>query len=278
MAVYDGALAKPLTAPISQRFGGHAKAEPEGWVANAADGRPLKAFATHFPGSTHFDDLHKGLDAYAPKGTPIYARQNGVVTSLDRTIGFLRIRIQGQASSYYCEGHCDTILVKVGQVVTKGQKIATVGMRGNADGPHDHIAFEFIEKHSDGVTRRMNYDPARFYPARTWRYGAVYRDAAIKAGWCDKDGYLFGGDLVGDDRIYPIHDVTIAGPGVNVRKSPDLKAPVVFKTTGPTKASQLNVVKGGTWTVGSVTGNTWAKLRLADKSIAYVATALIVPA
>lgn len=36
-------------------------------------------------------------------------------------------------------GHCNDIIVKVGQHVSKGQVIAHVGKTGNASGPHDHL-------------------------------------------------------------------------------------------------------------------------------------------
>lgn len=89
--------------------------------------------------------FHTGVDLIAPAGTPIVAAAGGVVS----TVGFVHEYGQivevdhdnGLTSRY---AHLSKSLVKVGDVVLKGQPIAHVGSTGRTTGPHLH--FEVREK------------------------------------------------------------------------------------------------------------------------------------
>jgi Membrane proteins related to metalloendopeptidases len=261
------ALGKPTTAQVSQKYGGNFGSEPEGWFVRAGDGRPLKGFLTHFPGSIYQHDFHKGVDLYAALGTPIIASEAGTVVyaTASAATGYakvVRVRIQGHGNVFYSSGHLESFAVKVGQVVARGQLLGRMGKTGNANGVHDHFAVEVDEKGSDGITRRMCYSPLRFLPASSYKWGTPYGS-----------GYLPGGDLANDDRIYPIHNVTV-GAGVNIRQSPDTKAPVLLLTTVPVTMPQINEVAGGSYTLGGVAGTLWAKVKLATK-VGYVAKPLV---
>lgn len=81
---------------------------------------------------------HYGVDLAAPKGTPIVAPANGIVSLADDDMyfeGSLILIDHGQGLiSYYL--HNDTVLVKDGQRVSQGEQIATVGSKGRSTGPH----------------------------------------------------------------------------------------------------------------------------------------------
>ena len=84
--------------------------------------------------------LHDGLDIAAPIGTSEFAAADGVIINAGTASGYgLWVRIRTDDGTVLTYGHMDTILVKVGQSVTAGQQIATVGARGNATGPHLHF-------------------------------------------------------------------------------------------------------------------------------------------
>lgn len=81
---------------------------------------------------------HFGVDLAAPKGTPIIAPADGIVSMADDDMyfeGSLILIDHGQGLiSYYL--HSDEVMVEAGQRVTQGQQIATVGSRGRSTGPH----------------------------------------------------------------------------------------------------------------------------------------------
>ena len=81
---------------------------------------------------------HFGVDLAAPKGTPILAPADGIVSLASEEMyfeGSLIMIDHGQGLiSYYL--HNETVDVEVGQRVTQGQQIGTVGSRGRSTGPH----------------------------------------------------------------------------------------------------------------------------------------------
>ncbi len=82
---------------------------------------------------------HSGIDIGARTGTPIYAAVDGVVTvsSSEGEYGkHIDITSEDVLTRY---AHCSKLLVKEGQKVKKGDKIAEVGSTGNSTGPHLHF-------------------------------------------------------------------------------------------------------------------------------------------
>jgi murein DD-endopeptidase MepM/ murein hydrolase activator NlpD len=89
--------------------------------------------------------FHTGVDLIAPPGTPVMAAAGGVVAQVGYLAEYGNIvdvdHDNGLTSRY---AHLSKSLVKVGDVVMKGQKIALVGATGRVTGPHLH--FEVREK------------------------------------------------------------------------------------------------------------------------------------
>ena len=98
--------------------------------------------------------LHHGVDLGGPTGTPIYAAADGVVVEATRrgSYGnFVRLCHGDGIQTVYA--HNETNLVSVGESVTKGQQIATMGATGNATTSHLHF-----EVRINGASRNpMNY-------------------------------------------------------------------------------------------------------------------------
>jgi murein DD-endopeptidase MepM/ murein hydrolase activator NlpD len=84
--------------------------------------------------------MHKGLDfASLEEGAGVYATGAGVVTWAGDRSGYgqlIEIDHGGGLKTRY--GHSKELLVKEGDVVTRGQKIALLGSTGRSTGPHVH--------------------------------------------------------------------------------------------------------------------------------------------
>ena len=82
---------------------------------------------------------HQGIDIGANEGTPIYASIEGTVTvaSEEGEYGKHIDITNGDVLTRYA--HCSKLLVKEGEKVKQGDKIAEVGSTGNSSGPHLHF-------------------------------------------------------------------------------------------------------------------------------------------
>lgn len=86
--------------------------------------------------------LHAGMDMAAPKGTPVYAAESGVVTVAQSWSGYgncIVINHGGGISTLYGHLMNGGIYVKKGQTVKRGQKIGGVGSTGQSTGNHLHF-------------------------------------------------------------------------------------------------------------------------------------------
>lgn len=82
-----------------------------------------------------------GINIIAPEGTPVVAAENGVVAYAGNEIrGFGNLLLIKHADGYVTAyAHNRDLLVKRGQRVQRGQKIATVGQTGSVNRPQLHF-------------------------------------------------------------------------------------------------------------------------------------------
>ncbi len=86
--------------------------------------------------------MHKGVDFAAPRGTPIYAAGDGVVTYAGRKGSFgvyARIRHNGRYVTAYAHMARLARGIRRGVRVRQGQVIGYVGSTGRSTGPHLHF-------------------------------------------------------------------------------------------------------------------------------------------
>lgn len=101
--------------------------------------------------------LHTGLDFPADVGTPILAAAGGVVVVQEVHPAYGNMVEVDHGNDLITRyAHSSRVLVKKGDIVKRGQKIAEVGSTGRSTGPHLHF-----EVWVSGVPQ----DPARFLAA-----------------------------------------------------------------------------------------------------------------
>ncbi len=104
---------------------------------------------------------HQGIDIDAPAGTPVLAAAEGEVIFADWNGDYgncVKIQHDDKVTLY---GHLESITVKVGDTVTAGQSIATVGSTGRST--HEHLHFEVLV---DGA----NENPMNYLPGYSFRF------------------------------------------------------------------------------------------------------------
>lgn len=94
--------------------------------------------------------MHKGLDFAGKYGAPVVATGAGIVTWADDRYGYGNLIEVDHGDGFVTRyGHNETLHVRIGDVVTKGQKIASMGSTGRSTGPHVHYEVLHNGKHVD---------------------------------------------------------------------------------------------------------------------------------
>jgi len=110
---------------------------------------------------------HSGLDIAAPEGTPIKALESGtIIDSGDFFFSGNMVYLdhgQGIISLY---AHMNSIAVKPGEKIKKGQIIGTVGETGRVTGPHLHLAI---------FANQTMVDPLQFLPQLANKAAEFYK-------------------------------------------------------------------------------------------------------
>jgi murein DD-endopeptidase MepM/ murein hydrolase activator NlpD len=88
---------------------------------------------------THKVRWHGAVDISAPRGTPIVATADGIVSYVGRRGGLGRVvEIDHGYGFTTMYGHCSVIRVRKGESITRGQLIALMGSSGRSTGSHVH--------------------------------------------------------------------------------------------------------------------------------------------
>ncbi len=137
-----GANQIPLGLPLHAAF---RYSSPFGWRKN-----PMG------PGR----DFHPGQDIAAKWGTPLYATASGVIVIAGWVRGYGNlVQIKNAFGLSTRFGHMSRIRVKVGERVSRGQRIGDMGSTGRSTGPHVH----YEVRQGDKPVNPMTYIKAAAY-------------------------------------------------------------------------------------------------------------------
>jgi murein DD-endopeptidase MepM/ murein hydrolase activator NlpD len=101
--------------------------------------------------------LHEGIDFIADVGTPIFAAAAGVVVLAEEHHQYGKVVEIDHGNDFVTRyAHASKLLVRPGQVVQRGRKIAEVGSTGRSTGPHLHFEVRY---------RGIAQNPAKFLRA-----------------------------------------------------------------------------------------------------------------
>ena len=104
------------------------------------EGKVTQKFAMGINPFTKKEVFHKGMDIAAPRGTNIYAAEEGIVLYADSLNGhgnkIVLLHADGYTTHY---SHLYTIMISKDEKVSKGQIIGLVGSTGLSTAPHLHF-------------------------------------------------------------------------------------------------------------------------------------------
>jgi murein DD-endopeptidase MepM/ murein hydrolase activator NlpD len=136
------ALYTPKATPAKKRSSATSRSTVRAEVTN---GRVCPAPGSKFGsgwGAPRGSRSHKGVDLMARRGTPILAVEAGYILRAGyQNNGAIRIVQQGRSGSKFYYGHMDSITVRAGSRVARGQVIGYMGDTGSPGQVHLHFEY-----------------------------------------------------------------------------------------------------------------------------------------
>ena len=116
---------------------------------------------------------HKGVDIFAPKGTPVQAATSGIVLYAGTIkLGGNVVFVLGPKWRFHYYAHLNTIQAKSLSWLSRGEGLGTVGTSGNAAGkpPHLHYSIQThipypwrIDSSIQGWKKMFYLDPVAYF-------------------------------------------------------------------------------------------------------------------
>ncbi len=122
--LFDEKIRK-MMVPTQEPVAGASLGSPFGWRIDPLNGRAA---------------LHTGLDFASASGTPILAAAGGMVVTQEYHADYGNMVEVDHGNDLITRyAHASRVLVKKGDLVKRGQRIAEVGTTGRSTGPHLHF-------------------------------------------------------------------------------------------------------------------------------------------
>lgn len=133
-------IAAPITSSINSIEPNVKSIKSDYKIALPLNGPVSSKFGLRINPITKKEEFHPGIDIKANLGTPIYAAISGEVIEARKGTTFGNfVKIQSGKDIITVYAHCNRLVVKKGQKVRLGQKIAEVGNTGMSNGAHLHF-------------------------------------------------------------------------------------------------------------------------------------------
>lgn len=127
---------------------------PPTYIKPISGGRQTSAFGPRKAPKKGASTYHKGVDWAIPTGTAVFASCGGTVAKAGWGSGYGYVvyinHIDGRQTRY---GHLSKVLVKAGQKVKQGERIALSGNTGVSTGPHLHFEILINGKQVNPIPR-----------------------------------------------------------------------------------------------------------------------------
>ena len=157
-------VVRPVSAPPRAEVGGGRRAATASGFVIPVVGIEGDRLRDSFDAPRSGGRTHHAIDIAAPRGTPLVAVADGVITRKHwNRLGGRTLYLtsaDGRYDFYYA--HLDAYAdgIEIGTRVERGQALGTVGSTGNAQGPHLH--FQVLDKRGAGRGTPVNpYDLLR---------------------------------------------------------------------------------------------------------------------
>lgn len=122
-----------------------------------ASGKISSPFGMRIHPIKKVNKIHEGVDISASSGDPILASASGIVEYSGYSNGYgYNVKINHNNGYHTIYAHASKLLVKNGEKVSKGQKIALVGSTGLSTGPHLHFEIR-INNNPVDPTQYVNF-------------------------------------------------------------------------------------------------------------------------
>lgn len=116
--------------------------KPSGWPVE--DGWISSSYGWRTDPFTGLYTQHSGIDFAGRDGSDVLSVAAGIVTDAGERSGYGQLVEINHGNGYVTRyGHNDSIVVKVGDKINKGQRIALMGSSGRSTGPHVHFEVLF---------------------------------------------------------------------------------------------------------------------------------------
>lgn len=110
-----------------------------GWIPNAKDYKITSPFGGRKDPITGKSDHHRGIDLAVPKNTKLGSPAGGTVVSVSSGGSYGNTIVIRDGNGYlHRYAHMNSVSVKKGQKIAKGQYVGLSGSTGRSTGPHLH--------------------------------------------------------------------------------------------------------------------------------------------